>query len=178
MHVLSDHRDDPVIPRTGYSLEGTFRWYDTNPGASSGFPLIVGKGDYFHPVSVAGSVFAVAEGGSSFGFTNIGVPQFFLGGPGRLSAYGTNELFGNQYYVARLGYLHRLLTLPTFVGKAVYATGAYEFGHMSNSQNESGFPNDVAGGVITDTVAGPLFVGASIGDTGHKKWFFQLGHVF
>jgi NTE family protein len=178
VHVLSDHRDDPVVPRTGYSLEGTFRWYDTNPGASSGFPLIVGKGDYFHPVSVPGSVFAVAEGGSSFGFTNIGVPQFFLGGPGRLSAYGTNELFGNQYYVVRLGYLHRLMTLPPFVGKAVYATGAYEFGHMSGSPNESGFPNDVAGGVITDTVVGPLFVGASIGDTGHRKWFFQLGHVF
>jgi NTE family protein len=178
VHVLSDHRDDPVLPRTGYSLEGTFRWYDTNPGASSGFPLIEGKGDYFHPVSVLGSVFAVAEGGSTFGYTNIGVPQFFLGGPGRLSAYGTNELFGNQYYVARLGYLHRLTTLPPFVGRAVYATGAYEFGYMSDSPHESGFPNDVAGGVITDTVVGPLFVGASVGDTGHKKWFFQLGHVF
>jgi len=178
VRLLSDHRDDPVIPRIGYSLQGTFRWYDTNPGALSGFPLIVGKGDYYHPVSVPGSVFAVAEGGSSFGYTNIGVPQFFLGGPGRLSAYGTNELFGNQYYYVRLGYLHRLVTLPPFVGRSVYATGAYEFGHMSNSPNQSGFPNDGAAGVIADTVVGPLLVGASIGDTGHKKWFFQLGHVF
>ncbi len=30
----------------------------------------------------------------------------------------------------------------------------------------------------SETVVGPLFLGGSIGDTGHDKWFFQLGHVF
>ena len=129
-------------------------------------------------MSERGSVFAGGEGGSSFGYTNIGVPQFFLGGPGRLTAYGTNELFGNQYYDIQLGYLHNLLTLPPFVGKSVYATGAYEFAKMYNSPNESKFPNDVAVGVIAQTVAGPLFMGASYGDTGHRKWFFQFGHIF
>jgi len=106
------------------------------------------------------------------------VPQFFLGGPGRLTAYGTNELFGNQYYDIQLGYLHDLLTLPPFLGKSVYAIGSYEFAKMYNSPNESNFPNDGAAGVIAETVAGPLFMGVSYGDTGHKKWFFQLGHVF
>ena len=178
VRFLTDHRDDPVVPRRGYSLEGIFRWYDTNPGATSAFPLIQGKGAYFHPVSDPGSVFAVAEGGSSFGYSSIGVPQFFLGGPGRLSAYGTNELFGNQYYQVRMGYLHRLMTLPPFVGKSVYATGAYEFGYMWDFPNESRFPNDGAAGLIAETVLGPFFVGGSVGDTGHKKWFFQLGHVF
>ncbi|MGA7568487.1 MAG: patatin-like phospholipase family protein [Terriglobales bacterium] len=178
LHFLSDHRDDPVIPRSGSSLEGTFRWYDTNPGATSAFPLMQAKADYFHPVSQSASLFAAGEGGTSFGYTNIGVPQFFLGGPGRLSAYGTNELFGNQYYDFRLGYLHNLLTLPPLVGKSVFAVGAYEFGKMYNSPNESGFPNDVSAGIVADTALGPLFVGASVGDTGHKKWFFELGHVF
>jgi NTE family protein len=178
LHFLSDHRDDPVVPRSGSSLEGTFRWYDANPGATTAFPLIQTKADYFHPVSQPGSVYASGEGGSSFGYTSIGEPQFFLGGPQRLSAYGTNELFGNQYYLIRLGYLHNLLTLPPFVGKSVYATGAYEFGKMFDFPNESKFPNDLAAGVIAETVAGPLFVGASVGDTGHKKWFFELGHIF
>lgn len=178
LHFLRDHRDDPVIPRSGSSLEGTFRWYNTNPGATGAFPLVQARADYFHRVSEPGSVFAVGEGGSSFGYTNIGVPQFFLGGPGRLSAYGTNELFGNQYYDFHLGYLHNLLSLPPLAGKSVYATAAYEFGNMYNFPSESRFPNDVEAGVIAETVAGPLFLGASIGDTGHKKWFFQLGHVF
>jgi NTE family protein len=179
LHFLSDHRDDPVVPRRGTSLEATFRWYDAYPGATASFPLIQAKADYFHPVSRLGSVYASAGGGSSFGYTSTGEPQFFLGGPQRLSAYGTNELFGDQYYIVRLGYLHDLLTLPPFVGKSVYATGAYEFGKMYNFPgNESNFPNDVAAGVIAETVAGPLFLGASVGDTGHKKWFFQLGHTF
>ena len=178
LHFLSDHRDDPVVPRSGSIVEGAFRWYDANPGATTSFPLIQAKADYYHPVSEKGSVYAGGEGGSSFGYTNIGVPQFFLGGPGRLSAYGTNELFGNQYYDIQLGYLHDLLTLPPFLGKSVYAIGSYEFAKMYNSPNESNFPNDGAAGVIAETVAGPLFMGVSYGDTGHKKWFFQLGHVF
>lgn len=109
---------------------------------------------------------------------HIGVPQFYLGGPGRLSVYGTNELFGNQYHDFRIGYLRNLLTLPPFVGGRLYAIGAYEFGKMYNAPNESGFPNDFAAGVLAETVVGPLFLGGSIGDAGHDKWFFQLGHVF
>jgi len=25
---------------------------------------------------------------------------------------------------------------------------------------------------------GPFFIGGSVGDSGHRKWFFQLGRVF
>jgi NTE family protein len=178
LHFLTDHRDDPIAPHRGYSLNGTFQWFDTNPGATAAFPLMQARADYFLPVQSGASIFAVGEGGTSFGSTHIGVPQFYLGGPGRLSAYGTNELFGNQYYDFRMGYLHDLVTLPPFVGSTVYAIGAYEFGKMYGAPNESGFPNDFAAGVLAETVVGPLFLGGSIGDTGHDKWFFQLGHVF
>ncbi|HJZ52009.1 MAG TPA: patatin-like phospholipase family protein [Candidatus Acidoferrales bacterium] len=178
LHFLTDHRDDPVVPHRGYSLDGTFQWFDTNPGANGAFPLMQARADYFLPVQSAASVFVVGEGGTSFGSTHIGVPQFFLGGPGRLSAYGTNELFGNQYYDFRIGYLHNLVTLPPFVGRRVYAIGACEFGKMYGAPIESGFPNDFAAGLLAETVVGPLFLGGSIGDTGHDKRFFQLGHVF
>ena len=178
LHFLTDHRDAPIAPHRGYSLNGAFQWFDTNPGATGPFPLMQARADYFLPVQTTASVFVVGEGGTSFGSTHIGVPQFFLGGPGRLSAYGTNELFGNQYYNFRIGYLHDLMTLPRFVGGRVYAIGAYEFGKMYGAPDESGFPNDFAAGVLAETVVGPLFLGGSIGDTGHDKWFFQLGHVF
>ena len=107
--------------------------------------------------------------------THVGTPQFFLGGPARLSAYGTNELFGNRYHYARVGYLHRLLTLPPFRGRQVYAIGVYEFGKMYNARNSSKFPNDGAVGLLAQTAVGPLFIGASVGDTGHAKWFLALG---
>jgi NTE family protein len=178
LHFLTAHKDDPIAPRRGYSFETTFRWFDTNPGATGAFPLLQAQLMYFRPITRPASIFLQSEGGTTFSSTHVGVPQFFLGGPSRLSAYGTNELFGNQYYYFRAGYLHDLLTLPPFVGKKVYAIGSYEFGKMYGVPTASKFPNDVAAGILAETAFGPLLIGASVGDTGHRKWFFALGHVF
>jgi NTE family protein len=178
MRYLMDHTDDPVIPRRGFRVESNFRWFDTSPGATSAFPVLETKVDFFQPVARVASFFLSSEGGSTFGSRNTGVPQFFLGGPSRLSAYGVNELFGNQYYLFRGGYLHEIVSLPPFVGKKVYAVGSYEAGKMYGALNESKFPNDFAAGVLAETALGPFFVGGSVGDSSHHKWFFQLGRVF
>jgi NTE family protein len=178
MRYLLDHTDDPVIPRRGFRVESTFHWFDTSPGTTSAFPVLHARMDLFQPVSHAASFFLSSEGGSTLGSQNTGVPQFFLGGAARLSAYGVNELFGNQYYLFRGGYLHEIASLPPFVGKKVYAIGEYEVGKMYGAANESKFPNDFAAGVLAETALGPFFVGGSVGDNSHHKWFFQLGHVF
>jgi NTE family protein len=178
LHYLLDHTDDPVIPRRGVSMESNFRWFDASPGAKDGFPLLDLKVGYFQPVAWSASIYFESEGGTTFGATNTGIPQFFLGAPLRLSAYGQNEFQGNQYYLFRTGYLHDLITLPPFVGKKVYAIGAYEFGKMYGVTTGSNFPNDVAAGLLAETALGPFFIGGSVGDSGHRKWFFQLGRVF
>jgi NTE family protein len=175
---LLDHTDDPVVPRRGVSAESNFRWYDTSPGQTNSFPVADARVGYFKPITKPASLFVVSEGGTTFGSTANGYPQFFLGGSNRLSAYGTNELFGDQFYFFRAGYLHDLLTLPPLAGKKVYAIGAYEFGKMYGFANASKFPNDFALGVLAETAVGPLVFGGSVGDSGHRKWFFQLGRVF
>ena len=176
--LFTDHADDPIIPRRGYRFDTLFRYVDTSPGAAENFPSLDMRFSYFHPVSKPGSIFFSAEGGSTFGFRHTGIPQYFLGGPGRLSAYGSNELFGNQFYTFRTGYLHELFTLPTFVGKKIYATASFEFGKMYGFPNQNAFPADVAAGVVAQTALGPIFLGGSVGESGHEKWFFQLGRVF
>jgi NTE family protein len=178
MRYLLDHTDDPVIPRRGFSAETNFRWFDQSPGAKSGFPSMDLKLGYFQPITQPASLFLETEGGTTFGSSNTGVPQFFLGGPVRLSAYGQNEFQGNQYYLIRAGYMHDLLTLPPFVGKKVYAVGTYEIGKMYGVTTGTEFPNDVAAGLLAETALGPFFIGGSVGDSGHRKWFFQLGRVF
>jgi NTE family protein len=178
LHYLLDHTDDPVIPRRGFSAETNFRWFDQSPGAKDAFPSMDLKLGYFQPVSRAASLFVETEGGTTFGFASTGVPQFFLGGPVRLGAYGQNEFQGNQYYLFRAGYLHDLLTLPPFLGKKVYAVGSYEIGKMYGVTTGTEFPNDVAAGFLAETAVGPFFIGGSVGDSGHRKWFFQLGRVF
>jgi NTE family protein len=175
---LYDHTDDPVIPRSGVNAESNFRWYDTSPGQTNSFPVADARVGFFKPITEPASLFVVSEGGTTFGSTSNGYPQFFLGGSNRLSAYGTNELFGDEFYFFRAGYLHDLLTLPPLAGKKVYAIAAYEFGKMYGFPDASKFPNDFAFGVLAETAVGPLVFGGSIGDSGHRKWFFQLGRVF
>jgi len=178
LHFLTDHTDDPIVPRRGYKGDATFRWYDAYPGASQGLPALDARLEGFQRVSSKGSVFVSGEGGTTFGIHDISFPLFFLGAPLRLSAYGTNELYGQQYYLFRAGYLRELLTLPPFFGKKVYIVSSYEVAKMYRFSPETGFPNDVEAGVVAETAFGPLFIGGSVGDSGHQKWFFQLGRVF
>jgi NTE family protein len=178
LRYVLDHTDDPVIPRRGFSAESNFRWFDQSPGANGGFPSMNLKLGYFQPIARPLSLFAEAEGGTTFGTASTGIPQFFLGGPLRLSAYGNNEFQGNQYYLLRAGIIHDLLTLPPFVGKKVYAVTTYEIGKMYGITTGTNLPNDVAAGFLAETAVGPFFIGGSVGDSGHRKWFFQLGRVF
>jgi len=179
LHFLMDHGDDPVVPRRGYTAETTFHWFDTSPGAPEGFPTMEAQLQFFQPITTPASIFVTAQGGTTFSSREVGpIPQFFLGGPLRLGAYGTNELYGNQYYLFRIGYLHDLFTLPPFLGKKIYAIGSYEFAKMYGFRAQSGFPNDINVGVLAETAFGPLVVGGSYGDSGHRKLYFQLGRVF
>lgn len=180
MRYVLDRTNEAVIPTRGVYIQSNFYYYDTFPGATESFPSLVTTVQYFQPVFHArDSIFLIAEGGSTFGFRHTGDPQFFLGGVGRLSAYGLNELLGDQYFVGRAGYLRKVFTLPKFVGKQVYLVGYAELGKMYGDP----FPvprlsADGAAGLLAETAFGPVFVGGSVGDTGHRKWFFQLGRVF
>jgi NTE family protein len=166
-----DHADDPVVPRRGYTVDTNFHWYDTYPESVTAFPAGDATISGFLPITRDGSLFATFTGGTTFGH--------FLGGPTHLSAYGTNELFGNQFYLVRTGYLHELLTLPNFLGKKVYAIGSLETARMYDFPfPESRFPLDADLGVLAETAVGPFFFGGSLGDSGHRKWFFQLGRIF
>src|SRR5262249_6679736 len=77
LRFVTDHTDDPVVPRRGYRAETAFRWYDTSPNAASAFPVLNETLEYYRPVSPLGSVLMAASGGSTFGVKNTGIPQFF-----------------------------------------------------------------------------------------------------
>ena len=111
------------------------------------------------------------------------MPPFALGGPLQLSAYGSNEIFTNQYMLFQLGYLRQIGQLPPILGNKVYFSSLYELARPYKTQNPSlnGFPDlpmDVAAGMLVETLFGPVYIGGSWGDSGHRKVFFKLGRVF
>ncbi len=175
---IRDHTNAAVVPTAGHYFQGNFYWFDSNPGATAPFPSLEVLGAYYHPITEKSSLFVQVKGGTTFGYNNVGAPHFFLGGPGLLSSYGVNELYGNQYFYGRAGYLYRLFTLPPFVGKDVYLSGSAEIGKMYGDPSAPKLSADGAGGIIFVTAFGPLFIGGAVGDTGHEKWFFQLGRLF
>jgi NTE family protein len=174
----TDHRDNPIIPHQGFLGELTFHWVDTSPGASTAFPNLELKTEFFKSISPPSSVFLIAQGGSTLGYEQTGIPQYFLGGTAGLHAYGQNEVRGDQYFLFQAGYLRRLFNLPSFLAGGIYGIAFYEVGKMYNAPGVSKLPNDGAAGLIARTPLGPLFFGGSVGDTGHATWFFSLGHVF
>jgi NTE family protein len=182
---FSENRlDNAVIPRSGASLDLTWRWNDANPGANQQFATALGRFRYFKRIDGPASLYFTAAGGTTFGSQQVGLPIFGLGGVNQLPAYGTNELLTNQYYYFQGGYLREVLALPPFLGDKLYVVGSYEIAkpfelpHTDNLLLSSRLPMDATGGFIANTIFGPILIGGAVGDTDHHRFFFQVGRVF
>lgn len=167
----------PVVPRNGVEWTSAFQWHDGWLGATNHFPTTTADLGLFKSVNQYGSIYLKADGGSTLGYVNNGLPSFSLGGPLRLAAYGTNELLINQYLHGSTGYVHRLYRFEA-LGGAIYATASFEIAKPYGLPGAPTLPKDGTAGVILDSMIGPLFVGGSVGDHDHRKFFFYLGRLF
>ena len=171
-------QDDELVPRQGIRIETRAEWFSSRPQQDSGFPKAETKIFWAQPLSRRGSAFVQASGGTAFGRDGLGFLAFSLGGIRQLGSYGRNELLGNQYYLLTGGYLHQIASLPALIGGEIYASGWYQLGKMYGHPDLPKYPMDLSGGLIAKTLLGPIFVGGSWGDSGHRKLYFGLGAVF
>ncbi len=171
--------DDPVIPRSGVRVESTFKFYDANPGTADVVPTEELRFGLARRTSERSSLLFFASGGTAFSTRHAGFPPFSLGGPLRLGAYGTNELLTNQYFLLQPALLFRLRELSPLLKQNVYLFSMYEAGKAYGQP--VGVPRiqqDGTVGVLFQTVFGPMFLGGSIGDTQHRKFYFKVGKFF
>jgi len=172
-------QDSVQVPTRGTLVQTLYTYYTKTPNATGGYSQWDSTIEHFIPIKSRGIIFGNASGGTSFGAENLGLAGFSLGGPLRLSAYNRGELLGNDYFLAVGGYLHELTRLNPVIGDAMYATGFYEIGKVwGGAPGTPNLPNDVSGAIVLKTLIGPIFGGASVGDSGHHKWFFGLGRIF
>jgi NTE family protein len=170
-------QDDAVIPRSGLIHQSTFQWYSARVDGGA-YPSLQTRTSIFRRTSARGSVFGTAAGGTTFGATGLDLQSFSLGGPLQLGAYGRNELLGNQYFLLQAGYLHELFRLSPLTGSTFYAAALYEVGKVYGDPLLPKLPNDFSFALIGKTAIGPVFVGGSVGDSGHRKWWFGVGRIF
>jgi len=188
MRIVLNNVDDPVIPRQGQYAEFSFDWYDTAPRAPNAFATVGGRASFFQRLDSPSSVYFSVQGGTSFGYMQTGLPQFSVGGSATgLPAYGSNELLTNQYALGTLGYIRQLVQLPSFLGKGIDLVANVEGGRVYQLPASafplapplsSRYPISGTGALVVNTIFGPLLVGGAVGDTGHHRFFFQLGRIF
>jgi NTE family protein len=172
--------DNPVIPRSGVGLLMYTKGYSTNPAAPGPFPVTEIQSEAFFRLNEPSSVYVAAFGGSSYGF-KTGLPSFSLGGSRKLVAWGTNELLTNQYFLGQVGYIRELAKLPPFLGSSVNFLGILELGKtykLPLAPSPPHLPMDAAGGLLVNTIFGPVLVAGAVGDYGHGRFYFQIGRVF
>jgi NTE family protein len=172
--------DNPVIPRAGTSLTMYTKGYNTNPGAPGAFPLSEVQFQNFFRLDRQSSVFIGAFGGSSYGY-KVGAPAFSLGGSQRLVAWNPNELLTDQYWLGQLGYIRELTKLPPLLGSTVDFIGLLEVGktyQLSVGPKPPNLPMDAAGGLIVNTIFGPVEIAGAVGAYGHARFFFRVGRIF
>jgi NTE family protein len=172
--------DNPVIPRSGVYLLMYTKGFNTNPAAPGPFPLSEIQAESFFRLNAPSSVFINAAGGSSYGY-KTGIPTFSLGGSRQLVAWGTNELLTNQYFLGQLGYIRELAKLPPFLGSSVNFLGVFELGKtykLPFAPSPPHLPLDVAGGILVNTIFGPVLIAGAVGDYGHGRFYFQIGRIF
>jgi NTE family protein len=172
-------QDSVQVPTKGTEFLTKYIYSTQRPFGEGGYSQWDSRAAHFLPVGEKGIIFGTISGGTSFGATNLGLAGFSLGGALRLSAYNRGELLGSDYFLGQTGYLYRLAKLNPIIGESIYATAFYEIGKVWNgAPGTPTLPNDIAGGVVVKTLLGPIYGGASIGDSDHRKWFFGLGRVF
>ncbi len=168
-----------TLPTKGFIQTTNFAYYHSKPDGSGGYPALEVQQSYFHPIGEEGSAFLIADGGTTFGASGLGLQAFSLGGPLRMGAFGRNELLGNQYYLFQLGYDREIFRLNPFIGEGVYVAVFGEAAKVyGNPTLPVTFPADGSLALVTKSSIGPIYIGGSIGSNGRAKWWFGLGRIF
>ncbi len=127
------------------------------------------------------TVFIRLQGGTSFDDTPPLYDEFDLGGLFSLSGYGRDELRGPHYGLGLLGYYFRLMKLPSFVGRGLYAGGWLSAGNVWTDRDEASLDDLLWGGTLAigaDTKLGPVYLAYGYGDEGVRRAYFSVGVIY
>ena len=189
LQAVVDTQDSPVVPSRGVYARARARRFAAAPRPTGDASVISGlespqrfsQAEFdvsvFHSVGRRDRMFVRAAGGTSFG-ARPWYEAFSLGGPFRMSAFDNEELTGSNFAFASVGYLRQLPRPPAWVGGPAYLATWIEAGSAFDRRADVAWHGDVSMGVIVDSIIGPVFVGGSVGPSGHQRLYISLGPLF
>ena len=166
-------QDDAVMARRGLRFNSRAEYYPAY-GYSLGELRMVDA----IPITAQDSLVLAFSGGGTVGPAVNSCLAFSLGGPQRLSAYGINEILARNYAIGTFGILHEVKSRPSLLGSKLFFTAFAQAARTRDIFYDLRYPVSGTGAAVLQTVFGPVFIGASVGDRGHRKWFFGMGRLF
>jgi NTE family protein len=179
MHVQLDYegQDHAYFPTRGMRLRSRTTWWRETPGNTERF----GRGEGALSLTVTPAdghhLSFHAEGAATFGDRPPALFQPALGGPFRLSAVAPNSIRASRILIGGFGYRRELGKLPPLLGERMYLTGLIEAGSAFDKLNDARILSSFTAGLAADTVIGPFFIGASIGEQSRFRAYFLVGTV-
>ncbi len=180
-------QDSPVIPGLGTSayttLQHSFDGPEISPPLESQrssvkLTQLSGETNTFWTLRERNRLFVLAGGGTSFGDHPLPTDQFTLGSPLHLGAYSIGELRGDHYYILTAGLLRQVGRMPDFMGGPVFAGVWLENGDTFDTWSSATLRTNLSGGIIVDTLVGPVIVAASAGFNGRWRTYLGVGRIF
>lgn len=178
--LVLDRRDRAIFTRNGWWCAvhddfGLGDWFGDTPTHQ----LSLGGAGYF---SHAAHIFGLSlEGGTSFGDTLPLYDEFAIGGVTSLLGFYPGELRGDRYAVGHVSYFYELTRLPPSLGRGVYLALRVDAGQAWPAADVLTFASihyGAGAALAADSVLGPAYIGAGLGDTGRLIMFLGLGNRF
>jgi NTE family protein len=182
-----DGQDSPVVPTSGLLATVRASHVFENPdvivndvvlGSADPTTQFSATGNHFWSLGKPNRLFFAGGAGSTWGGTPLPYNQFALGAPLRLGAYRSGELYGENFYLATAGYLREIGRLPDFIGGPVFVGGWLENGDAFDRWEAATWRSNVSGGLVMDTLIGPVMLGASAGFDGRWRTYLGIGRLF
>jgi NTE family protein len=185
-----NNQDSNVVPSRGTAAHASFEYTfdgpditvaggDFDPERSSvDLPQLSGEANWFRSFGERNRAFFLAGGGTSFDNQPLQIDQFALGRPFHLGAYNSGEVRGDHYWLATAGILRELGRMPDFLGGSVFAGAWLENGDAFNNWNDATLRTHVSGGLVMDTLLGPVMIAGSAGFDGAWRYYVGIGRLF
>jgi NTE family protein len=172
-----DTRDAAFFPRRGLRVSSRLAWYERALETEEKFGRVAAAVSVPFPVGRWSRGLLRAELDTMWG---PDAPAFYepsLGGPFRLSSFGTDEFRGRRTLLGHVGYLHAVAKLPDPLGDRLFVVGLLEVGSAFEELNDADVNFSATGGLAFDSYFGPVFIGASFGNGGSTRVFFTFGSL-
>ncbi len=178
LRLKHDGLDHSVIPRRGWRLEASGRHFPHTPGAPHALSQLGGRLLVFATPIPKYTIFGSVRGGTTFEKIAPAPQKFTLGGPLNVGSLSPDELWGSRYAYTNLGLMRQIADSSSFLGGRTVIAVFYEGGTAWEPTQTVNFFHAASGGLLMDSLIGPVFVGGSFGEEGKGKFYFAVGTLF